>query len=191
MGRIYNNLKLSLLSLKATEYAKKTGKLDWKYFGYNLYFKGLDIFIYSWLTPIKRFNSFLKRCWDYLPILWADRDWDYVYLLVLMQFKIKRMKELHMRYKRHVGVEKTIKQLLICEQLLDRMSKDNYIDQAHEEHNKKWHPNTDFFERLNKHDPKENKEFKKNIIDYGEYMYKQDLELFCKIFKKHVRSWWD
>lgn len=37
---------------------------------------------------------FVTRVWDYLPLLWEDRDWDYVYLLRLLAFKLRRMRPL-------------------------------------------------------------------------------------------------
>lgn len=191
MSRFFRQLKRSLMSLQATEYAKLTGKRDWKYVRTELYCSFLDTFIYSWLDPIRRFGEFLERCFAYLPLLWVDRDWDHAFLLNMMSFKIKRMKELHIRCKRHVGVEKTIKQLLTCEQLLDRMSKDEYTDKSYHDHNQKWFGGKCILDRLNDpKDPKESKEFRR-IMDHGEYMYQQDVDMFCKIFKKYHRRWWD
>lgn len=190
MSRLFRKLKRALMSVSATQYAKSTGKRDWKYFRYEVYSAVLDTVVYSWLDPMINFTDFLKRCWDYIPLLWSDRDWDHAFLLNMMQFKIKRMKELHIRCKRHVGVEKTIKQLLICEQLLDRLAKDEYTDKTYQEHNEKWYPGMDIWDRLNERNPKESKEFRK-IMDHGEYMYQQDVDLFCKIFKKYHRKWWD
>ncbi len=34
----------------------------------------------------------LIKLWDWLPIIWADEDWDFAYLLRLMQFKLSRMR---------------------------------------------------------------------------------------------------
>lgn len=42
---------------------------------------------------IKRFFEKISKIISYLPILWQDEDWDYEYLLVLMKFKLKRMRD--------------------------------------------------------------------------------------------------
>jgi hypothetical protein len=33
----------------------------------------------------------LQNIWAWLPVIWKDRDWDYLYLLKLLRFKLGRM----------------------------------------------------------------------------------------------------
>lgn len=192
MSKFTRAIKRSMWGYSATEYSKKTGKLDWKYIRFDLWCSFLDTFWYSWADPIRGFFRSVRRVIDYIPVVWNSYDWDHSYLLKLMQYKLKRMRKHHEKHHRHVGVEKTIKQLLVCEQLLDRLAKDQYTDHDYSDHLEKWYPNKDFFERLNcrKDNPKESKEFRR-IMDHGEYMYQQDVDLFCKTFKKYHRHWWD
>lgn len=46
-----------------------------------------------WLIVPSDILDCIKRIWDYLPLLWEDRDWDHVYLLHMMRFKIRRMRD--------------------------------------------------------------------------------------------------
>ena len=41
---------------------------------------------------IRRFISKIIKIVQYIPILWEDEDWDYDYLLTLIQYKLKRMR---------------------------------------------------------------------------------------------------
>jgi len=114
----------------------------------------------------------------------------------------------------HCVVTKTkLRKINTCIELLNRMTNswEVYVEPAYKAFDKRWgfnnkgsflvkHPtmprrfytNRDVFRdalspKLRKRYDKEYKE----LILKEDIMYKQDMELFCKIFKKHVRSWWD
>lgn len=36
--------------------------------------------------------DFIVRMWEYAPLLWSDRDYDFVHLLRIMRFKLRRMR---------------------------------------------------------------------------------------------------
>lgn len=42
---------------------------------------------------IKRFFNKIIKIFAYLPILWEDEDWDFEYLLVLIKYKLSRMRD--------------------------------------------------------------------------------------------------
>lgn len=121
-----------------------------------------------------RIYYFIKRVIAYLPLLWKDQDWDSVYLLDMMKFKLSRMRKLHERAISNRGwwgenSPKAIKQMRTCEILLERMGEQAYGRMA------ELHSRVDIV----------------SYMQYCDYMYKQDAELFCKIFKKYHENWWD
>ena len=42
---------------------------------------------------IKRFFNKIIKIFAYLPILWEDEDWDFEYLLILIKYKLSRMRD--------------------------------------------------------------------------------------------------
>ena len=45
------------------------------------------------MYKIKRFILKIIKIFQYLPILWQDEDYDFEYLLLLIKFKIQRIKK--------------------------------------------------------------------------------------------------
>jgi len=52
-----------------------------------------DYLRYKIIYPIKDFIKFIKKVYDYLPILWNDRDYDYTYIVEILQYKLLRTKK--------------------------------------------------------------------------------------------------
>lgn|SRR5574344_2581398 len=44
------------------------------------------------MYKIKRLFNKIIKIFQYIPLLWEDEDWDYSYLLELIKFKLKRMR---------------------------------------------------------------------------------------------------
>ena len=181
-SKFYRVIKRSVKSLMATEYVRL-----------ELWCAFLDTFVYSWLTPIVVFFESCRRTFKWFPIIWKDRDWDYNHLFQIMQAKLRFMRERLTEHGNEVwkSRQRKIRQLKTCEALLDRMTKHEYNDKLMAQHREKWYKGMNFFERLNQpQNEEETKEFLK-LMDYEEYMYQQDLELFCEMFKKYHKGWWD
>lgn len=62
----------------------------------------------------------------WFPLIWADRNWDEVYLFRILEFKLRIMNRTFSRYDRHVGSERTARQLLVCAELCRRIHEDQY-----------------------------------------------------------------
>ena len=120
-----------------------------------------------WITLYKSTLNLIK----WIPIIWNDRDWDWYYLIVLIQFKIKKMEKYHRITNGFVGVEQTIKQLNICNHLLQRIKNDNYC----------LNPHYEFLIKINR------KKAYKWVMEYEQ----QDMDLLFKIINKHLKYWWD
>lgn len=101
----------------------------------------------------------------YFGIVWQDRDWDQMYLLNLIEFKLRRMAK-SQRDGPLVNGPRHGRQMLICAHLCHRLAEDNY-------------PLPPFMER-----------FTPRSLGREICVQKQDLELLTKIFSKHVLCWW-
>lgn len=157
-------------------------------------------------TEIRWFFKNIKRIFEYLPVVWNDRDWDEHYIYKILKYKIERTRRENLRGN-HLHKNRYAKQMRTCEILLDRLAKDNYFDKLNEKHEKKWgelkvdflpvnpdsgygqidlsHPNAKTAEQKEQ----QSKEFKR-IMKQENMLRKQDLDLFAKIFARNSRNWW-
>ncbi len=83
---------------------------------------------YKWNAPdwmqlywIRNTYNNIKRVLRWLPTIWNDRDWDSHYLLRIMRFKLERMRLNMQANCRHVGWEKTVKEIRLAELLIGRL----------------------------------------------------------------------
>ena len=108
--------------------------------------------------------------------------------------------------KWHKNSPRYVKQMRVCETLLDRLIKNKYSDYLWDQYEKKWGTADWQFEdsvkegysKLNITYPncktaEQEKQRKKEVIYMSKYetnQRKQDLEYFSKIFVKYSQSWW-
>lgn len=117
----------------------------------------------------------LHNLWIWLPIVWKDRDWDWVYLDRMMRFKLLRMAEGCAKYSYHSGKEKDVRQMRVVAELLRRMDDQPYYDNADAR------VNGDRRLRVKGESP-----WVRHICGQE----KQDDELLGKMLSKHMRGWW-
>ena len=48
---------------------------------------------------VRNFFASTARIFSYFPVIWKDRDWDYDFLLDLLEFKLKRIKKYFLESK--------------------------------------------------------------------------------------------
>ena len=123
----------------------------------------------------RRTFSNLKNLCRWFPVIWRDKDWDYCYLLDVMEFKLKNMEDFFLDGKNTFSLRKdtlrVAKQLKMARLLVKRIAEDDYIDLLSFE-GTIWGT-------------------KPNYREEEKYLFNQDMELLFKIFKKYLRSWWD
>lgn len=157
------------------------------------------------MVKLKLFFQFLKRVWDYLPVLWHDRDWDYYHLFTLLQFKLKRMSEDHRTDIWGSNAKRKADELHTCVLLLERLRNDDYCPIPHQEHTERWGEielvdekyeggcRSYCTKRANiMTEADQTLEFQeaKAISTHENYLRTQDLDYLFVIIKKHVWSWW-
>lgn len=116
-----------------------------------------------------------------------------------------RMQKEHEEDKLHMDHNRYANQIKKCRLLLQRVIKDDYSPmiehyrkwghsryyQVPTDSSKEWFSFVEFNDMVKSLKDKEakDKEFKECILK-DEYLKKQDMELFCKLFMKYYQGWW-
>lgn len=105
-------------------------------------------FTYHWRSPKTwywnirdGFNDIyigIKNIIRWSPIIWFDKDWDYYFLLKILEYKIKRMEKSANNWW-GVNSEKKAKQMRVCIELIKRMNNNDCSDTY--ENNKQYYSN--------------------------------------------------
>jgi hypothetical protein len=143
---------------------------------------------------------------QYSRILYQDRDWDYICLLKLMQYKISRMRK-NMSHGYVADNEKYCAQMQEAEELIGKLLEDDWAKAEREAHDTKWGelhiesipiPNQQASEcrflRLNVRTDKDNKQERKEynkIMDLEVERKKAAWNRLFYLLKNHMEKWWD
>jgi len=144
--------------------------------------------------------SRIKCFWKWFPIIWNDHDWDCNYLYIIIKHKLKLMREHHEKDRVVADWAQIVHRIKIAELCLNRLIEDKYAITDYKEHQKKFPFDHLFDHRKKENDgspavristasPEASADIKK-IYAKEEYLKKQDLETFAKIFCKYSRGWW-
>lgn len=214
MGRLGKQLLRGLREISEM-YGYKKEKLPWYKAAWEaFYFSKLHDIITEPYNIVRRFVNKCIKIAQFLPLVWRHEDWDSAYTLEFMHFLFKRMYAAVYINGHHVEKPSHKKRLLIATELLRRMAnRDDIYMEGHRQYMEKkfGETNYDFVtvndpetgrkytsmkdmreDNLSESDLKLYKKMKSYL--YGEHenkMFKQDMELFCKILKKDCRHWWD
>jgi hypothetical protein len=149
------------------------------------------------MNSIKRFFKRLIKLYKWNKLLWNDYDWDYVYLLEIMKFKLDLMEPV-IRFGYSENSEKTADEIKKTSELLHLLIKDDFnknynkLTEKYGEYDFTLIGEMTGFQRVNVTD--ENKEEFK--LDFKEATRLDNLEKkrvqneFFKMFKKY-ENWWD
>jgi hypothetical protein len=111
----------------------------------------------------------------WFPVIWNDRDFDHWYFFEIIRRKLERMIHHHEKYQVFVGVEKEIKYMKICKNLIKRIQDDDYMFSGRYKDLTKLLPYSD----------------NKPAFEWLKKYMQQDMDLLFKLLKKHVMKWWD
>ena len=144
---------------------------DIKLFGVR---KAVSLLIRDTLFDIKRPFTRLAIMYRWLPVIWNDCDWDYVFILVALKHKLIRTRSYLENSKVLVKQIRSRqgKQLHVAICLIDRVigedvnSVDKWEGEFHPYNSDRW-------------------------ATHANYLEKQDWEYLFKIMKKYMRDWWD
>lgn len=172
--------------------------------------KKIKEFFYDlWCEKIEPVVDFLPRKFRrikhvlaWVPLLWKDFDWDYGYLLLVLHFKLSRMRDTILANNIIVEAERVAGEIDICVKALERIMENDYTKGEEEEFTEKYGEHkysvgknniVDFYfekARLKGLDDEADKEWWK-LRELGEERLKRDYHLLFTTMEEKIRGWWD
>ena len=157
---------------------------------------------------IRNLQHGLCNLWYWLPTIWRDRDWDSYFLYTIMQKSIRSLRKGIHKRNIHVWCEKKVQSMRICEALIDRLMKDEYIDIVFCRHDKKWgdlevthkqcEDNPELYQMLFHRDGAKTEEQKKQehtewlvLSGVMDSVQNRDRHWLFSIMEKYIDRWWD
>lgn len=146
------------------------------------------------------------RCIKWLPILWKDRWWDSSFLLRIMEFKLRQDADRYDSKWAHLqNADKRAKQMRICAALLKRLQDNDYTTPWDKEFHDYVDRHWNYIERNEEvlangdsvySDEGFQRTRREELVskwyrNRTKEMEDQDLNLLLKIFKTHLKGWWD
>lgn len=153
---------------------------------------------------MSRFLAKLKRAFEFAIVGWSNEDYDYGYLLKLMEFKLRRLEKAILNGHAEPD-KKTNQSIRICIKLLNKLASNDYMYFV-EQHYAKWGEpkiNTvdvgNNFSRLeftykNVKTPEDKELHRQEFIEATNKDSQQELrdkKLLFSIMEKYMTSWWD
>ena len=65
-----------------------------------------------------------------MPVIWFDRDYDWLDLASVMEYKLRRSAVYFEKYGHHVGSDLDARRMRVCAQILKRLQDDDYFENA-------------------------------------------------------------
>ena len=146
----------------------------------------------------------IRNIISYIPLLWNDRDMDYIYLDNFILFKLKRMKNRFDKGKENkywsfgkeqsIERQKAYKALCICILILERQINDFYFDTYRYLINQdlKWEKteNPEYYQLSNDWKISSNMDLYNKKEKLAEDCQKRDEKLFGYLFTTYKSYWW-
>lgn len=107
----------------------------------------------------------------WFSVIWKDRWWDHHFFFVILHKKLSLMEKNFRKHGCYTRAEKDADKMKIVVNLLDRIIKDEYFENADKDSKMKPHYKT--------------------VFEKEDELIKQDIEMTFKLLKKYIRSWWD
>ena len=162
--------------------------------------------LYYWVRDLP-YN--ISKMFQWFPIIWKDRDWDFLFLLLLIQYKLGRMRRgMFNDLCCSEDIEKITLSIKQCEDAITRLTScgSSYIEQELTAHEAKWgsitHEVIDLanenLSQLDIYSPKARKEGKEaierdeihKIYDLETVRRQDDLDLLFNTMKNNIQNWW-
>ena len=156
-------------------------------------------------------NNIIMIC-QWIPILWNNWDWDYNFLMDVMQYKIQRMSNHIKEHDRLMNSQKYAAQMQLCADTIQRLREDNYIEHEVEEHNSKWgqlicesipleeeHPSFGILYKMDLYHEKarelgledQEQEEMQALRELEDARRQADWDLLFSQMRENIQSWWD
>jgi hypothetical protein len=154
----------------------------------DLIYKVKNKFIDFW-WDFKRFPDAIYNIIRWIPTIYSDHDWDYIFILKILLTKIKHVRQRTEKIQFYVGWENDVKWMKMCEYLLNYQINDSGLDD--EEENKYVNYKNSYF--YNKYIKDKIDLSDKETFKAWMYEVKEDKvnALLWKIISWKIACWWD
>lgn len=161
------------------------------------------------MRKIKNLIDCFLRGLAFFKIGFTNYDFDWHYLIILMEFKLRRMEKV-IRNGNNAEANKVADQVKVAIALCERISNCNYLENVLNPHEEKWgirdwyfipcEDTTTSYSQLKwkkypkAKNEKENKQAEKEytqLCKHSDMLEKQDIEYLLIYLKKHLKGWWD
>ena len=139
-----------------------------------------------WCRQFRRLFRAISRTASFAVFGWNNTDYDYVFFLSTMLFKLRRMQEFNRLHGMGDCPERD-KSLRVAIKLLERLCHGEYTVSYDKFVASFGHPYVDAYGKL----APAKKEELRDAIDRDYKMNKRDSDLFFAICAKYVTYWWD
>lgn len=128
--------------------------------------------LHNFLTPTWGCNLYygIGNLFKYFRVIWEDRDWDWVFIIYLLEFKLRNVAAHERKFGHHLTSKRDARNIEIAAGLCKRILEDDYAKLATSEIN-----------------PYATKEWGQR----WEYLQKQDIDYLFRFIAKNIRGWWD
>lgn len=101
---------------------------DWRY--------DVEVWFYdTFIVPVKKIYRYSKRLIRWIPFLWNNENWDFNYLIDVIEFKLQELEEAQRTDDLHVGSDKRAREIrIVIEHIkrykdIDKYTLDNDTDE--------------------------------------------------------------
>ncbi len=144
---------------------------------------------------MKAFFRKIKNLWEWLPVIWNDAHWDYVFIERILSHKLKKVKEYHQKYGDGIDNDEIVKDLEEITQILDNRIEDTYFQSySHLISDKKFEDmfepyGEDSYKLRDDYQISDNMEEYERLQEIAETKRKTDYNRLHEIFSTYTR-WW-
>ena len=129
--------------------------------------------------------DFIVRLWEYAPLLWEDRDWDFTYTLRILRFKLRRQRK-HMESHAIIAhAEDVVAELAQADVMLRNLI-DEDPDDEWSMHWAQWHA----YDRDLNYKCKAQKECHQSL-EKTRGRDVRNWKVIWKHIEKYAQGWWD
>lgn len=129
---------------------------------------------------------FFGNLWKWRKVLWEDRDWDYIFILKALEFKVRKTGEHLLEHARHTTYKRDSAQCLRVADALKRIIEDDYCKEEWADYYKKYPINFPIAFK-----DKEEKALFWLLTKKANRLRIKDEKYFFKTFEKYHKNWWD
>ena len=157
----------------------------------------------------KSITQGISNLWTYRKIIWADRDWDWGFLITLLHYKLERMEKYHRLSKVVEDHIKMADEIKIAKDAAHRIMSDDYLENALKPHYEYWGEsyeelltepltsNTYALKWVKSRPLMTNEDYelakadKMEKYELSDKMLEDDINLLFTHINKNMRKWWD